>query len=190
MTGISKRSWFFRDLLQAVWYDQSSIFLILHLQCGWYWGPLGWEDAEEKLDGKPDGSFLVRDSSDDRYILSLSFRSQNATHHTRIEHYKGNVSQRVGRTWYHDYWYWGNMAGTHDICIVGLDTLRLQTCLRVVIVHSFMYSLSGIEDGMRRVRNESIHFYGPAKLPCPGATHIVNSFCSFHLHPILWKTWN
>jgi len=42
-----------------------------------------------KLTDKPDGSFLVRDSSDDRYILSISFRSQGVTHHTRIEHYKG-----------------------------------------------------------------------------------------------------
>jgi len=45
-----------------------------------------------RLEDKPDGSFLVRDSSDDRYILSLSFRSQGVTHHTRIEHYKGEFS--------------------------------------------------------------------------------------------------
>lgn len=50
-----------------------------------------------KLKGKPDGSFLVRDSSDPRYILSLSFRSQGITHHTRMEHYRGK-SQR---------WFWG-----------------------------------------------------------------------------------
>lgn len=61
----------------------------LLLQCGWYWGPMNWEDAEMKLKGKPDGSFLVRDSSDPRYILSLSFRSQGVTHHTRMEHYRG-----------------------------------------------------------------------------------------------------
>lgn len=60
-----------------------------NLQCGWYWGPMNWEDAEMKLKGKPDGSFLVRDSSDPRYILSLSFRSQGVTHHTRMEHYRG-----------------------------------------------------------------------------------------------------
>ncbi|XP_019360740.1 PREDICTED: suppressor of cytokine signaling 7 [Gavialis gangeticus] len=61
-------------------------------KCGWYWGPMNWEDAEIKLKGKPDGSFLVRDSSDPRYILSLSFRSQGITHHTRMEHYRGTFS--------------------------------------------------------------------------------------------------
>ncbi|KAF3847068.1 hypothetical protein F7725_004146, partial [Dissostichus mawsoni] len=57
--------------------------------CGWYWGPMNWEDGELKLKGRPDGAFLVRDSSDPRYILSLSFRSQGETHHTRMEHYRG-----------------------------------------------------------------------------------------------------
>lgn len=47
-----------------------------------------------KLKGKPDGSFLVRDSSDPRYILSLSFRSQGITHHTRMEHYRGKSCRR------------------------------------------------------------------------------------------------
>ncbi|XP_053298682.1 suppressor of cytokine signaling 7 isoform X1 [Pleuronectes platessa] len=61
-------------------------------KCGWYWGPMNWEDAEMKLKGKADGSFLVRDSSDPRYILSLSFRSQGVTHHTRMEHYRGTFS--------------------------------------------------------------------------------------------------
>uniref|UniRef100_UPI00398EC828 suppressor of cytokine signaling 7 n=1 Tax=Pristiophorus japonicus TaxID=55135 RepID=UPI00398EC828 len=61
-------------------------------KCGWYWGPMNWDDAEMKLKGKPDGSFLVRDSSDPRYILSLSFRSQGVTHHTRMEHYRGTFS--------------------------------------------------------------------------------------------------
>ena len=61
------------------------------LQCGWYWGPMNWEDAEMKLKARPDGSFLVRDSSDPRYILSLSFRSQGVTHHTRMEHYRGET---------------------------------------------------------------------------------------------------
>lgn len=49
-----------------------------------------------KLKGKPDGSFLVRDSSDPRYILSLSFRSQGVTHHTRMEHYRGKTHSGWG----------------------------------------------------------------------------------------------
>jgi len=61
------------------------------LQCGWYWGAMGFDEAEARLADKPDGTFLVRDSSDDRYILSLSFRSLGSTHHTRIEHYKGYI---------------------------------------------------------------------------------------------------
>jgi len=59
------------------------------VQCGWYWGAIGWEEAEKQLAAERDGSFLLRDSSDDRYLFSLSFRALDKTHHTRIEHYKG-----------------------------------------------------------------------------------------------------
>ncbi|XP_023701269.1 suppressor of cytokine signaling 6b [Paramormyrops kingsleyae] len=59
---------------------------------GWYWGPITRWEAEEKLASLLDGSFLVRDSSDDRYLLSLSFRSQSKTLHTRIEHSNGRFS--------------------------------------------------------------------------------------------------
>jgi len=50
---------------------------------------MSFDEAEAMLANRRDGSFLVRDSSDERYILSLSFRSLGGTHHTRIEHYKG-----------------------------------------------------------------------------------------------------
>ncbi|KAK7508073.1 hypothetical protein BaRGS_00001038 [Batillaria attramentaria] len=60
--------------------------------CGWYWGPLSYEEAESKLCDKRDGSFLVRDSSNENYILSLSFKSLGQVHHTRIEHHKGLFS--------------------------------------------------------------------------------------------------
>jgi len=65
--------------------------MFLAVQCGWYWGAMGLDEAEAKLASKADGTFLVRDSSDERYILSLSFRSLGGTHHTRIEHYKGTL---------------------------------------------------------------------------------------------------
>jgi len=64
-----------------------------NLAChGWYWGPVTRIEAEEKLHGTKDGTFLVRDSSDDRYLLSLSFRSQGKTLHTRIEFSSGFFS--------------------------------------------------------------------------------------------------
>ncbi|XP_035678876.1 uncharacterized protein LOC118417423 [Branchiostoma floridae] len=59
---------------------------------GWYWGPISRAEAEEKLAHLSNGSFLVRDSSDDRYLLSLSFRSYDRTFHTRIEHCNGIFS--------------------------------------------------------------------------------------------------
>ena len=58
-------------------------------KCGWYWGPISRREAENKLYNQVNGAFLVRDSTDDRYLLSLSFRSNGTTLHTRIEHSNG-----------------------------------------------------------------------------------------------------
>ncbi|GFO25102.1 suppressor of cytokine signaling 7 [Plakobranchus ocellatus] len=58
----------------------------------WYWGPISYEQAAVILQDKEDGSFLVRDSSDHKYLLSLSFKSLGEIHHTRIEHAKGLFS--------------------------------------------------------------------------------------------------
>lgn len=52
---------------------------------GWYWGPLTQLEANQKLRGEADGSFLVRDSSSDQYVLTLSFRSHQQTFHTHID---------------------------------------------------------------------------------------------------------
>ncbi|XP_052746580.1 uncharacterized protein LOC112053529 isoform X1 [Bicyclus anynana] len=56
---------------------------------GWYWGPISVEAAEKLLSNEPDGSFIVRDSSDDHYIFTLTFKL-NGLRHVRIEHDQGN----------------------------------------------------------------------------------------------------
>ncbi|CAG5007169.1 unnamed protein product [Parnassius apollo] len=55
----------------------------------WYWGPISVEAAEKILSNEPDGSFIVRDSSDDHYIFTLTFKL-NGLRHVRIEHDQGN----------------------------------------------------------------------------------------------------
>uniref|UniRef100_A0A2K5MD61 Suppressor of cytokine signaling 6 n=1 Tax=Cercocebus atys TaxID=9531 RepID=A0A2K5MD61_CERAT len=59
---------------------------------GWYWGPITCWEAEGKLASVPDGSFLDQDSSEECYLLSLSFRSHGETLHTRIKHSNGRFS--------------------------------------------------------------------------------------------------
>ncbi|KAJ8936138.1 hypothetical protein NQ318_022220 [Aromia moschata] len=68
--------------------------------CYWYWGPISRTHAEERLRGFPDGAFLIRDSSSDRYIFTLSFRSVGKTLHTRIELSKSGYSL-FGQGGYH-----------------------------------------------------------------------------------------
>lgn len=61
-------------------------------QYGWYWGPISCQAAERILSNEPDGSFIVRDSSDDHYIFSLTFKLNNCVRHVRIEQDKGTFS--------------------------------------------------------------------------------------------------
>lgn len=50
----------------------------------WYWPNLGRMEAQKVLGGRPNGSFLVRDSSTAKNQFTLSFRSSGVTLHCRI----------------------------------------------------------------------------------------------------------
>lgn len=75
-----------------VWLNLYSTFVSFIFQYGWYWGPISSEAAEKILSNEPDGSFIVRDSSDDHYIFSLTFKLNNCVRHVRIEQDQGTFS--------------------------------------------------------------------------------------------------
>ena len=59
------------------------LYQIIHLS--FFWQDLDRFKAEELLKDKPEGSFLVRISSHENYLFSVSFRSHNRSLHARIE---------------------------------------------------------------------------------------------------------
>jgi hypothetical protein len=63
--------------------------LIVFLQALWYWGPINAAVAETILEKEKDGTFLVRDSTDDRFLFSLSCKYDGKVGHIRIEHCNG-----------------------------------------------------------------------------------------------------
>uniref|UniRef100_A0A8C6TKL4 Uncharacterized protein n=1 Tax=Neogobius melanostomus TaxID=47308 RepID=A0A8C6TKL4_9GOBI len=50
-----------------------------------YWGVLDRFEAEALLDGAPEGTFLLRDSTHSQVLFSVSFRRYSRSLHTRIE---------------------------------------------------------------------------------------------------------
>ena len=62
---------------------------------GWYWGPLCRKDAEKKLAGTAEGTFLLRDSSDRRHLFALSVRvGEKEVRHYLVKH------SSQGYSWY------------------------------------------------------------------------------------------
>jgi len=59
--------------------------LIQITTCSFYWGKMDRYEAEGLLEGQPEGSFLLRDSAQDEYIFSVSFRRYGRSLHARIE---------------------------------------------------------------------------------------------------------
>lgn len=53
--------------------------------CPFYWGKMDRYEAEALLANKPEGSFLLRDSAQDDYVFSVSFRRYSRSLHARIE---------------------------------------------------------------------------------------------------------
>lgn len=54
------------------------------LSCTFYWGKIDQYEAKKLLDGRPDGTFLLRDSADVEHLFSVSFAYKGETRNYRI----------------------------------------------------------------------------------------------------------
>ncbi|KAH8273744.1 hypothetical protein KR018_012319 [Drosophila ironensis] len=50
-----------------------------------YWGKMDRYEAEHLLEGKPEGTFLLRDSAQEEFLFSVTFRKYGRSLHARIE---------------------------------------------------------------------------------------------------------
>ncbi|KAI4892735.1 hypothetical protein NFI96_032295 [Prochilodus magdalenae] len=57
---------------------------------GWYWGAITAGEAHSVLQGAPEGTFLVRDSSHPLYMLTLSVKTGLGPTNVRIEYSHGH----------------------------------------------------------------------------------------------------
>ncbi|XP_050032549.2 uncharacterized protein [Dermacentor andersoni] len=56
---------------------------------GYYYEGLSWEEAGRFLRGRPVGTFLVRDSSDNRFLFALSVQTERGPTSVRIHYWRG-----------------------------------------------------------------------------------------------------
>lgn len=58
--------------------------------CGWYYEGLSWQDSATILMSTSPGTFLVRDSSDPRFLFSLSVQTERGPTSVRLHYVNGN----------------------------------------------------------------------------------------------------
>nr|CAG4644216.1 EOG090X0BEM [Lepidurus arcticus] len=61
-------------------------------RCSFYWGKMDRYEAEKLLENRPDGTFLLRDSAQEEYLFSVSFRRYGRSLHARIEQWNHKFS--------------------------------------------------------------------------------------------------
>ncbi|KAJ8678973.1 hypothetical protein QAD02_014760 [Eretmocerus hayati] len=60
--------------------------------CSFYWGKMDRYEAERLLEGKPEGTFLLRDSAQEEFLFSVSFRRLDRSLHARVEQWNHKFS--------------------------------------------------------------------------------------------------
>nr|XP_046272066.1 suppressor of cytokine signaling 3a [Scatophagus argus] len=54
-------------------------------ESGFYWGAITGKEANAMLASEPNGTFLIRDSSDNRHLFALSVKTASGTKNLRIQ---------------------------------------------------------------------------------------------------------
>ncbi|KAI2666665.1 Suppressor of cytokine signaling 3 [Labeo rohita] len=54
-------------------------------ESGFYWGSISGKEANHLLNSEPSGTFLVRDSSDNRHFFTLSVKTESGTKNLRVQ---------------------------------------------------------------------------------------------------------
>ncbi|XP_012268030.2 uncharacterized protein LOC105692998 [Athalia rosae] len=60
--------------------------------CSFYWGKMDRYEAELLLEGKLEGTFLLRDSAQEEFLFSVSFRKYGRSLHARVEQWNHKFS--------------------------------------------------------------------------------------------------
>ena len=61
-------------------------------KCTFYWGVIDRYEAERLLETRPEGTFLLRDSAQEEFLFSVSFRRYGRSLHARIEQWNHKFS--------------------------------------------------------------------------------------------------
>ena len=59
---------------------------------GFYWGVMDRYEAEKLLENRPEGTFLLRDSAQEEFLFSVSFRRYGRSLHARLEQWNHKFS--------------------------------------------------------------------------------------------------
>lgn len=129
--------------------------------CSFYWGKMDQYEAERLLENKPEGTFLLRDSAQEDYLFSVSFRRYGRSLHARIEQWNHKFSFDA-----HD----PGVFASSSVC--GLiehykDPSRcmfFEPMLTIPLHRSFTFSLQHL---CRSTVGNNIEYDGINKLPMP-----------------------
>lgn len=78
-TQVDYVHWLVPDLLQIT-------------NCNYYWGVMDRFEAEKVLENRTEGTFLLRDSAQEEFLFSVSFRRYSRSLHARIEQWDHKFS--------------------------------------------------------------------------------------------------